>query len=173
MRLKYQTTTGNQLREESQQLVVEMMADIGVEFYIENVPSAELFGSWASGAFRKHGQFDIVMYTTSDGLDPHEQMYGYFHSDTIPTAANEGLGFNYSRWINEEADAALDLAGSTPDTAARVSAYQTVCELIASDLPHIYLYDRAEIHLTRSNIEGFSVNTWGNQSWSAEEWDKR
>ncbi|MCB0109994.1 MAG: peptide ABC transporter substrate-binding protein, partial [Caldilineaceae bacterium] len=80
LRLKYQTTTGNQLREESQQLVIEMMRAIGVEFYIENVPSDELFGSWANGAFRKHGNFDILMYTTSDGIDPQSQMFGYFHS---------------------------------------------------------------------------------------------
>jgi peptide/nickel transport system substrate-binding protein len=173
LRLKYQTTSGNQLREESQQLVVEMMREIGVDFFIENVPSAELFGSWDAGAFRKHGQFDIVMYTTSDGIDPHDQMYGYFHSSSIPVEANAGAGFNYSRWINEEADAALDSADDTPDAAARRAAYQRVCELIDADLPHIYLYDRAEIHLNRANIVGFEINPWGPQTWNAEIWDKQ
>ena len=85
IRLKYQTTSGNQLREESQQLIVEMMREIGVEFFIENVPSPELFGSWDTGAFRRHGKFDIMMYTTSDNIDPHDQMFGYFHSSSMPT----------------------------------------------------------------------------------------
>lgn len=172
MRLKFQTTSGNQLREETQQLILEMMDEIGVEFFIENVPSAELFGSWDAGAFRKHGQFDIVMYTTNDGIDPHEQMFGYFHSSQMATAANGGLGFNYSRWVNEEADAALETAGSTPDTEVRRAAYQRVCELVDADLPHIYLYDRAEIHLTRANIQGFRVNPWSSQMWNVAEWDK-
>jgi len=173
LRLKYQTTTGNQLREESQQLIIEMLADVGIELYIENVPSSELFGSWASGAFRKHGQYDVLMYTTSDGIDPQEQMEGYFASWNMPTEANGGTGFNYSRWVNEEADAALQAAGASPDLAARKAAYQTVCEMIAEDLPHIYLYDRAEIHLSRSNIKNFKVNPWTQtQTWNAEEWDK-
>ncbi len=171
MRLKYQTTSGNQLREESQQLVVEMMADIGIEFYIENVPSAELFGSWSSGAFRKHGQFDIVMYTTSDTVDPQSQMDGYFSSSKIPVEANGGNGFNYSRWINPIADAAIQEAGSNPDIAVRKAAYQVACEQIDAELPHIYLYDRAEIHMTRARMTGYQVNPWASQTWNSAEWD--
>ncbi|MCB9140432.1 MAG: peptide ABC transporter substrate-binding protein [Caldilineaceae bacterium] len=172
--LKYQTTSGNQLREESQQLVLEMMADIGIEFYIENVPSAELFGSWDSGAFRKHGNFDILMYTTSDVIDPQSQMDGYFSANQIPVEANGGSGFNYSRWINEEATAAIDAAGKSADQAGRAANYQIACEQITAELPHIYLYDRAEIGLARSNITGFGVNvfensiTWGNANWDKE-----
>jgi len=172
LRLKYQTTTGNQLREESQQLVIEMMKAIGVEFYIENVPSDELFGSWANGAFRKHGNFDILMYTTSDSIDPQSQMFGYFHSSQIPLETNGGTGFNYSRWINADADAALEAAGATPNEAERVAQYQIACEAIDAELPHIYLYDRSEVHLSRSNILNFQVNTWNNQTWNAADWDK-
>jgi peptide/nickel transport system substrate-binding protein len=172
LRLKFQTTTGDQLREEAQQLVIEMMKEIGVDFYIENVPSSELFGSWSNGAFRKHGNFDVLMYTTSDGIDPQSQMFGYFHSSQIPVEANAGAGFNYSRWINAEADAALEAAGATPDEAERKAQYQIACELIDAELPHIYLYDRSDIHLTRSNITGFAVNPWANQSWNAADWDK-
>jgi peptide/nickel transport system substrate-binding protein len=173
MRLKLQTTSGNQLREDTQQILIEMMREIGIEFFIENVPSAELFGSWDAGAFRKHGKFDIVMFTTSDTIDPHEQMFGYFHSSNLPTEANGGAGYNYSRWINAEADAALEEAGSNPDLGARQAAYQVVCEKVAEELPHIYLYDRSEIHLSRANVLNYSVNPWGAQSWNAYEWDKQ
>ncbi|MEZ4661887.1 MAG: peptide ABC transporter substrate-binding protein [Caldilineaceae bacterium] len=172
LRLKYQTTTGDQLREESQQLVIEMMKEIGIEFYIENVPSSELFGSWANGAFRKHGNFDILMYTTSDGIDPQSQMFGYFHKSQMPTEENAGTGFNYGRWVNDEASAAIEAAGATPDEAARKAQYQIACDAIAAELPHIYLYDRSDIHLSRSNIKNFQVNPWNNQSWNAADWDK-
>lgn len=172
LRLKYQTTTGNQLREESQQLVIEMMNEIGVEFYIENVPSAELFGSWSNGAFRKHGNFDVLMYTTNDAVDPQSQMFGYFHSSQMPLESNAGTGFNYSRWVNAEADAAIEAAGATPDEDERRAQYQTACELIDAELPHIYLYDRAEISLARSNIMGLDINPWGSLAWNATEWDK-
>jgi peptide/nickel transport system substrate-binding protein len=173
LKLKIQTTSGNQLREDCEQLLVEMMKKIGVQFYIENVPSSELFGSWSSGAFRKHGHFDILMYTTSEKIDPQAHMYGYFHKNSIPTKANNGKGFNYVRWINDRASEALDKAGSSPDLEVRKAAYQVACEEIAKDIPHLYLYDRSEIHLTRSNIKGFEVNPWRPQTWNVAEWDKQ
>ena len=169
--LKYQTTTGNQLREETQQLIVIMMRDLGVELNIENVPSSELFGSWSNGAFRKHGNYDILMYTTGPGIDPQSHMLGYFHQDKIPTEANAGTGFNYSRWVNADVSDALLEAGATPDEAVRKEAYQVACDAIAEELPHALLYNRGDIHLSRSNILNFDVNPWDNQNWNAAEWD--
>jgi peptide/nickel transport system substrate-binding protein len=172
LKLKLQTTSGNALREQCEQVILEMMADIGIEMYIENVPSSELFGSYAQGAFRKHGQFDILMYTTTYGTDPHSQMDGYYGSvNNIPCDDNSGRGFNYSRWIDDEADAALAIAGSSPDLEVRKAAYKTVSERIAEGRPHIYLYDRADIDLLREDFMGYVGNIWTSTgSWDAEEW---
>jgi peptide/nickel transport system substrate-binding protein len=170
LKLKIQTTSGNALREQCEQVLMEMMADIGIQFYIENVPSSELFGSYSGGAFRKHGQFDILMYTTSYGLDPHSHQYGYFGGDSIPCDDNSGKGFNYSRWIDEEADAATEIAGSSPDIKVRAAAYQTLAERIAEGRPHIYLYDRGDIDLLREHFKGYAMNIWLEVSWNAEEW---
>ncbi len=173
LHLKLQSTTGNLLREETEQLVVEMMRAIGIDMVIENLPSPEFFGTWSSGAMRPHGNFDVLMYSTNDGVDPHSIMVNYYGSEGIPTAANDGAGRNFSRWINPTADAALAAAGATTDLAARKAAYQTVCAQVAADVPQIYLYERAEIHLTRANISGFVVNPWNAQTWNAEMWEKQ
>jgi peptide/nickel transport system substrate-binding protein len=170
LKLKIQTTSGNALREQTEQVIMEMLADVGIELYIENVPSAELFGSYAAGAFRKHGQFDILMFTTTYGTDPHTQMYGYYGSESIPCDDNSGLGFNYSRWIDEEADAAFEIAGTSPDLDVRAAAYQTAAERIAAGRPHIYLYDRADIDLLAEDFMGYDMNIWESVSWNSEEW---
>lgn len=170
LRLKLQTTTGNQLREQTEQLIIEYWADVGIEGYIENVPSSELFGSWASGAFRKHGAYDILMYTTNGGTDPHSQLDGYFGTDQMPTEANGGSGFNYSRWVNPK-DAELKAAGLNPDIEQRKALYCDVMKAVAEDLPHIYLYDRAEIHATREGLVGYSPNPWSYQTWDIGNWD--
>ena len=170
LKLKIQTTSGNALREQCEQVLLEMMADIGIQLYIENVPSSELFGSYSGGAFRKHGNFDILMYTTSYGLDPHSHMYGYFGGDSIPCDDNSGTGYNYSRWIDEEADAALEVGGSSPDIKVRAAAYQTLAERIAEGRPHIYLYDRGDIDLLREHFKGYAMNVWLEVSWNSEEW---
>ena len=171
LRLKLQTTSGNALREQCEQVILEMMADIGIEMYIENVPGAELFGSYASGAFRKHGQFDILMFTTSYGTDPHSQMDGYYASYNTPCDDNSGQGYNYARWISDEFDEQMEIAGSSPDLEVRKAAYQRGAELIAEGRPHIYLYDRADIDLLRDNFKGYMGNIWTSTgSWNAEEW---
>lgn len=170
LRLKLQTTTGNELREQAEQLIIEYMADVGIDMYIENVPSSVLFGSWASGAFRKHGQYDVLMYTTNGSTDPHGQLDGYFGTDKMPTEANAGTGFNYSRWVNP-ADDDLKAAGLSEDITERKTLYCNVMKAIADELPHIYLYDRAEIHATREGLVGYEPNPWQYQTWNIGEWD--
>jgi len=170
LRLKIQTTSGNQLREETEQVLLEMLAEVGIELYIENVPSAVLFGSWASGAFRRHGQFDMLLYTTSDGVDPQLQVEGYFHKDKMPTEANGGAGFNYSRWVNEPFSQLVEQAGATPDLQKRRELYRQAMEILTDELPHIYLYDRNVIHLTQARVNGFEVTPWWTQSWNVAGW---
>jgi peptide/nickel transport system substrate-binding protein len=171
LRLKIQTTSGNALREQAEQVLMEMMAEVGIEFYIENVPSSELFASYSSGAFRKHGQFDVLMYTTNGGIDPHSQMDGYYSSWNIPCDDNAGTGYNYARWVSDEFDEQMGIAGSSPDLEVRKAAYQAGAEAIAQDRPHIYLYDRGEIALLREHFKGFDDNIWtSTSSWNAEEW---
>jgi peptide/nickel transport system substrate-binding protein len=114
LRLKITTTTGNKLREMVEQVLVAQMKVVGIEFYIENVPSSVLFGSWSNDADRKKGRYDILMYTTGPGIDPHQQYEGYFHSKNIPTEANGGSGYNYTRHRDAELDKWLDLAGKPP-----------------------------------------------------------
>lgn len=139
---------------------------------VENVPSAALFGSWSSRAFRTQGRFDILMYTTRAGIDPHEHMVDYWHSRSIPSATNDGAGYNFSRWVNADVDAALETAGVSTNLSTRAAAYQSVCAAVDAELPHIYLYERAEIHATHAGLTGFSINPWAVQSWNAATWNK-
>ena len=113
LRLKIATTTGNKLREMVQQVLVDQMKKVGIEFYIENVPSSVLFGSWANDADRKKGRYDIMMYTTGPGIDPHQQFEGYFYSKNIPTEANGGSGYNYTRHRDAELDKWIDAGGKS------------------------------------------------------------
>jgi peptide/nickel transport system substrate-binding protein len=170
LKLKIQTTSGNALREQCQQVLMEMLAEVGIQLYIENVPSSELFASYSSGAFRKHGQYDILMYTTSYGIDPQSHTEGYFASYNSPCDDNSGMGYNYSRWIDDEFDAQIKIAGTSPDLAVRAEAYQKAAERIAEGRPHIYLYDRMDIDLLSEDFKGYQMNVWDVLTWNAEEW---
>lgn len=171
MSLKIATTTGNQLREQTEQVLAEMLKAVGIELVIENVPSDVLFAGWESDGMRDHGTYDIVMYTTGPSTDPDSHLYSSFHSSQIPTADNEGAGANFSRYLNADVDAWLDEAATITDTAARKDLYCKVVEQINADLPRIYLYERLSIMGHRVEFQGLKISpTFIDFAWDAANW---
>ncbi len=166
LRLKYQTTTGNKLREDSQVLIIENMKAIGVEFFVENQPSSLLLGGWAAGAPRKRGNYDILMYTTNAGIDPHTQMFNYFDSKSIPSPDNQG-GINYSRWNDPQTDQLIEQAGSIPDWSKRKELYCQAAQRVVEGTSHIYLYQRFNLHSFNNRVQGWIPSGWGGPAWNA------
>lgn len=171
MELKITTTSGNLLREQTEQVLVEMLKAIGVSLVIENVPSDVLFAGWDSNGMRKHGQFDILLYTTGPFLDPDSHLYQNYHSNNIPTAENEGAGSNYSRYVNADVDAWIDEAASITDVEQRRALYCQVAAQINQDLPRVFLYERLLLSGYRTELQNFKVSpgpsdfTWGAADW--------
>lgn len=166
LRLKYQTTTGNKLREDSQVLIVENMKAIGVDFFIENQPSALLLGNWAAGAPRKRGNYDILMYTTNSGVDPHNQMFTYFDSKNIPSPDNQG-GIDYSRWNDPQTDQLIEQAGSIPDWPKRKDLYCQAAQRVVEGASHIYLYQRFNLQSFNVRVQGWIPTPWAGPMWNA------
>ncbi len=166
LRLKYQTTTGNKLREDSQVLIVENMKAIGVEFYIENQPSSLLLGGWAANSPRKKGNYDILMYTTNAGIDPHSQMFSYFDSKNIPSPDNQG-GVDYSRWNDPETDKLIEQAGAIPDWPQRKDLYCKAAARVVEGATHIYLYQRFNLQAFNTRVQGWIPTSWLGPGWNA------
>ncbi|MBI4790411.1 MAG: peptide ABC transporter substrate-binding protein [Chloroflexi bacterium] len=166
LRLKYQTTTGNKLREDSQVLILENMKAIGIEFFIENQPSSLILGSWAANSPRKKGNFDILMYTTNAAIDPHSQMFDYFTSKSIPSPDNQG-GINYSRWNDPETDKLVDQAGSIPEWPQRKDLYCKAAARIVDGASHIYLYQRYKLHSFNVRVQDWIATPWLGPAWNA------
>ncbi|NWF65086.1 MAG: peptide ABC transporter substrate-binding protein [Chloroflexi bacterium] len=170
--LKIATTTGNQLREQTEQVLVEMLKQVGIELVIENVPSDVLFAGWESDGMRDHGKFDIVMYTTGPYIfAPDSHLYSNYHKDSIPTAENEGSGANFSRYINDDVSAWIDDAFVTTDDAQRHEFFCKVAEQINKDIPRIYLYDRLSITAYRTEFHNLVISpSFVDFAWNAQEW---
>ena len=169
--LKIATTSGNKLREQTEQVLVEMLREVGIELVIENVPSDMLFAGWDSDGMRKHGKFDILLYTTGPGIDPDSHLYSNYHSANIPTAENEGVGSNFSRYINADVDQWIDDASMITDTEARRELYCKVAEQLNKDIPRAYLYERLLLSGYRVELQNFLVSpgpsdfTVGSENW--------
>lgn len=170
LRLKYSTTSGNKLREDSQVLVVEDMKTIGIEFYIENAPSSVVIGGWADNSPRKHGNFDIIMYTSNGGVDIHSQFDTVFNSANIPSEKNQN-GTNYARFNNAQVDDLLKKAAAEPDIAKRKDYYCQISQIVYDQAPVIYLYQRYGLDSYRDRVQGnIAGNAWANTGWDSANW---
>src|SRR5713226_5952417 len=98
------------------------MKQIGVEFFIENGPSSVVLGTWDAGAPYKHGNYDLMMFTTNAGAEPHGLMVNNFSSWNVPTEKNKG-GTNVIRFQDPKADELLKQAGSELDINKRKALY--------------------------------------------------
>ena len=165
------TTTGDQTRERVEQVLVDRYREIGVELKIANQPSSVLLsGSWSAGDPRKRGSFDLVMYASSPGIDPHNTVFQRYYSKNIPSSSNGGNGQNYTRFKNSDADKAIEQAGSTLDLEARKAAYATALKALNDAVVIIWLYERSGIDARRTNVGGWSGNVWDNITWNTEDW---
>ncbi len=168
--LKFMTTSGNKLREDSQVIWSENMKAIGVEFIIQNGPSSVVLGTWDSGAPYRHGNFDIMMYSSLADIDPHLQMVSLFASWNIVSEKNKN-GSNLTRFSNPKVDDLLNRAAVEPDAGTRKVLYCQVADIVHDDASTIYLYQRNGINSYRDRVFGpVAGNPWSNIGWAVADW---
>jgi peptide/nickel transport system substrate-binding protein len=168
------TTTGDKVREQVEQLLVDEWGKIGVELKLKNQPSAVLLsGSYTGGDPRKKGNIDMSMYASSPAIDPHQTINQRYTTANIPTAANGGAGQNYTRFSNAEVDRLVADAGATVDQARRAKDYADALKILNDNVPIIWMYDRQLLDAFRSNVSGHKGNTWDYITWNAEDWSIR
>ncbi|PWH13733.1 MAG: ABC transporter substrate-binding protein [Anaerolineae bacterium] len=169
--LKINSTSGNLLREQTEQVLAEMLKQVGIELTIENMPSDVFFAGGESDGLRDLGKFDILLYTTGPALDPDSHLFSNYTSYRIPTAENEWSGANFSRYINPDVDKWIDEAAVSMDLQTRKTLYCKVAEQINKDLPRIYLYERLSISGHRKEFHNLTISpsfvdfAWGAQNW--------
>lgn len=161
---KISTTTGNALREQVQQLLIQDWAAIGVELTIENMPAAVIWGD-----FYVRSQFESLLVGTAfrTGVDPDPA--ARFASTAIPVKG--GSGGNYMQWQNAEADALMIEGQTSFDQARRREIYFRLQEIVREELPVLPIWQYAPIEGTKSSLAGFTPNINQRQNaWNMKDW---
>lgn len=145
------TTSGNHLREQTQQFIQQSLAEIGIEMSISNLPPAVMWGEYWTKS-----QFDtvIVGIIFMTGADP--DVTSRFHSGAITIKG--GRGANNGQYANEEVDTLLEEGGRTFDPEARRAIYNKVQEKIRADLPLLPIFQTVTVRGHKAGIEGIVPN---------------
>ncbi|MEK7067877.1 MAG: peptide ABC transporter substrate-binding protein, partial [Patescibacteria group bacterium] len=94
--------------------------------------------------------YQVLLYGVVLGGDPDQ--YPFWHSSQIGPS-----GLNLANYANKEIDILLEDGRITTNTGARQEKYKKFQEIIARDLPAIFLYSQSYPYLQNNKIKGFDT----------------
>jgi peptide/nickel transport system substrate-binding protein len=96
--------------------------------------------------------FQAGLFRWSGRPDPDLNVYGFFHS----TIAARAISANYGQYANPEMDKLLDAGRQESDPAKRIVIYDQVSQLLAKELPYIFLGYVTGPMISTSKVHGIS-----------------
>jgi peptide/nickel transport system substrate-binding protein len=167
--LELQGYTNFEPLQRTEEFIVENLKAVGIEARIQNYDFSIIFGSYEDNSPRMIGDFDMLIYDRSLSIEPQGAVEADYPSTQIPSADNP-TGGNMWRWVNPEGDTFIEKAGSTFDLAVRKEAYCGLGNLIATELPQLYIYIFQDGYGFANSLTGYVVSTWGSMVWDVQNW---
>ncbi len=170
MRLTFQTTVGNSLRQQVQRMVREALGQIGVEVRLEVIDSSILFGEVSNPNQYRRFQADMQLYREGNrSPDPGGYMR-FWTCDQIPQRENNWTGENIERWCNETYDDLYAQSTREIDPEARQALFIQMNDLLIEDVVMIPLIKRATAHAVGNDIVGLEPTPWDSILWNIKDW---
>ena len=161
---EFSTTSGNRVRELTQQVMQSQWKAIGIEASIKNQPSRTFFGE-----LLKHRSFPGMVefaWTGEIDLPPIRLTTPY-----IPSEANNWGGQNYGGVSDPALDAAVDAAQYELDPAKQKALWTEMQRIYTTKLLALPLYFREDPDIVPQWLDGFAAT--GKQTfvtYSAANW---
>jgi ABC-type transport system substrate-binding protein len=159
------TTTSAQFRQTWSAVMVQNLADCGIQILPNYVPASWWFGD-TTGLARR--DFELGAYAWVGESDPKGRTL--YACDQIPLPSNNWVGQNYMGWCNETANDAIVKANNTLLREERVPAYDTFQQEFAKDVVSIPMFQRVEAEAWSNNLEGLRISPTEYGSKSAANW---
>ncbi len=157
-----QSTTGNAIRSETEQLFQAQMAQVGIKINIQNYDAATLFGKNLPG-----GQYDIGEFAWVATPFPSGNQSIYC-SYTLGNAC----GSNWIHFANKTVDALMAAGSSATSPQAEINDYNRADAVLWDQMATLPLYQKPQYYAWSNNIQGIQPNasnsgiTWNLPDWS-------
>ena len=150
----------------TQQLIAEMLGEIGIQMNISVVEGSILWDQAENGGIEQSGNFDVDIYDDGyAGVDPTDYVWELYSQEALVP----GGGYNVMRYDNPAVDALIDEA-YTLDETTRKETFCGIADFINQEVPLVHLF-------TVPNAEAYSVRIEGVQStvndlvtWNIADW---
>jgi peptide/nickel transport system substrate-binding protein len=150
----------------AQQLVAEMLGDIGINLELSIVEGTILWADYEAGGTEQQGDFDLDMWDDGyPGVDPTDHIWYYYYSE----AAEPDYGWNVGRWLNEDADALIDETYYL-DEEYRQEMFCELAALLDEELPQILLFSAFDGAGYSARLQGVQATVNDLVTWNAADW---
>jgi peptide/nickel transport system substrate-binding protein len=150
----------------TQQLIAEMLGDIGIDLELSMVEGAVLWADYASGGIEQTGNFDLNMWDDGyPGVDPTDHIWYFYHSD----AAEPDYGWNVGRWMNEDADYWIDQTYYL-DEEWRQYAFCELATVLDEELPQVLLFSTFDAAAHSTRLQGVQATVNDAHTWNVADW---
>jgi peptide/nickel transport system substrate-binding protein len=147
--------------------IQSMLKGVGIDAQIKTYPANMLFATYGQGGVLTTGKYDLNVSGWIAGQDPDD--HSEFTCDQIPRPSHPD-GVNYTRYCSKAMDAAQTQALASYDQAARKPAYVKIQQLLAEDLPIVFLWFPRQLQPINPSFKGFAPNPI-EEAWNAYEWE--
>lgn len=155
-----------ELLELTQQLIAEMLQEIGFGVQLTVVEGSVLWADYESGGIEQQGNFDIDLWDDGyAGVDPADYLMQYYAS----ASAIPDNGLNIGRWQNAEFDALLDEL-NTLDEAKRQEVFCQMAQILDQELPSIMLFSAPDVSAYNTRLEGVKTSVNDLITWNVADW---
>ncbi|MCL6590746.1 MAG: peptide-binding protein [Firmicutes bacterium] len=159
------TNSGNKTREKFEEIAKQEWEAIGAKVTIQNYEAATLFGD-----ILENFKFDIIIFAWISAADP--DCFTLWHSTQIPTEANGKQGQNYVSYINPRIDTLVEQGQVELNQAKRAKIYQEVQQILAEEVPYMFVYYYNEVTAINASLKNFKPNaTQASCLWNVWEWE--
>jgi peptide/nickel transport system substrate-binding protein len=151
------TNQGNDERKKIAEITQQRLKDVGVKVEIQAI-------DWASfiKEFVKPRKFEVLVLGLGFGSDPDQ--YVLWHSSQVGPDQMNRTGY-----ANPEVDALLEKGRASCHRDERVKTYHQIQEILAQDIPMIFLYVRDALPVVSSRVYGVDPGPAG-MLWNLPEW---
>ncbi len=139
------TNQGNDERKKVAEIIQQRLKEVGVKADIQVIEWAAFIKEYV-----KPRRFDAVILGLGTGVDP-DQYVVWHSSQTGPEQMNR------TGYANPEVDRLLEEGRASCDRKERVRYYHRIQEILAEDLPMLFLYFKDELPVVSSRVHGIKV----------------
>jgi len=136
---------------------------VGIDAQIKTYDYALLFAAAQTGGIFNSGKYDLAIYSWVSGADPDDS--SQWSCAFVPPHGN-----NITRYCNKEMDALQQTALTHFDIPTRKAAYRRSQELLARDVPTVFLYWPTERDAVNPDLKNYTPNGisegWNSYQWS-------